>query len=143
MAAALGRLLSARRHDELAALAADVVVAMPMHWWRRLIRGTNNPDILAAFVAESLGLPIGRHALRRRRNALVQTGLHQRERTANVRGAFAAGPADGIRGRRVLLVDDVLTTGATCSEAARTLQQAGAASVAVAVVARSQGATAS
>lgn len=80
-----------------------------------------------------------RQILIRQRNTLPQARLPPSRRFANVRGAFRIRRPDAVRGARVLLVDDVLTTGATCSEAAKMLKQAGAASVAVAVVARAQG----
>ncbi len=75
----------------------------------------------------------------RRRNTLPQAGLAPLRRFENVRGAFRVRRPNAVKDARVLLVDDVLTTGATCSEAADVLKQAGAAMVAVAVVARAEG----
>lgn len=72
----------------------------------------------------------------RTRKTLPQADLPPSRRFENVRGAFRLAAGYDIRGARVLLVDDILTTGATCSEAAKVLKQAGAASVAVAVIAR-------
>jgi ComF family protein len=139
LAAAIGRLLAERRRQELRNLRADLIVPIPMHWSRRLRRGTNSPEILAAALRGELHLPL-RHVLTRRRNTPEQKGLPPRARFHNVRGAFRLRRWHAVAGRRILLVDDVLTTGATCSAAAATLKAAGAAMVAVAVLARGQGA---
>jgi ComF family protein len=133
---AMGRLLAERRHEELLGLGAGVIVPIPMFWARRLGRGTNNPDVLAGCLGQSLGIPVRHHVLIRHRNTLPQAHLPPSRRFENVRGAFRVRNPDAVRDARVLLVDDVLTTGATCSEAAKMLKQAGAACVAVAVVAR-------
>lgn len=139
LSAAVGRLFALRRQRRLAELKADLIVPVPMYWSRRLGRGTNSPEILARSLGVSLGIPVGRRVLWRRRNTLPQTDLTPPQRFQNVRGAFDVGAGYNIRGVRVLLVDDILTTGATCSEAAGMLKQAGAAMVAAAVVARAQG----
>jgi ComF family protein len=136
---AMGRLLFRRRREQLLEHQADVVVPIPMFWTRRLGRGTNSPDVLARCLGESLGIPVRRDILTRRLNTLPQAGLPPSRRFQNVRDAFRVRRPDAAKDARILLVDDVLTTGATCSEAAKTLKQAGAASVVVAVVARAQG----
>ena len=133
---AMGQLLVQRRREHLADVRADMVVPIPMFWGRRLHRGKNSPEMLARCLAESLGVPMRPSILVRLRNTLPQAGLAPSRRFQNVHGAFRVRRPDAVRGARVLLVDDVLTTGATCSEAARMLKQAGATMVAVAVVAR-------
>jgi ComF family protein len=139
LAAAVGRLLAQRRHEHLADVRADFVVPVPMFWRRRLRRGINSPNVLARHLAASLRIPMRPRVLIRRVNTKPQTSLSSAERRKNVRGAFRVRRPDIVRGARILLVDDVLTTGATCSEAAKTLKEAGAAMVAVAVVARTPG----
>jgi ComF family protein len=136
---AMGRLLAERRREELRGLGASLIVPIPMFWARWLRRGINNPDVLAGCLGQSLGISVRRHVLIKHRNTLPQAHLPPSRRFENVRGAFRVRDAHAVRGAHVLLVDDVLTTGATCSEAAKMLKQAGAASVAVAVVARAQG----
>jgi ComF family protein len=136
---AVGQLLAQRRREQLAELGADLIVPVPMHWRRRLKRGKNSPDVIARCLGESLGIPVRRGILVRRKNTSPQASLTPKGRFENVRNAFRIRRPAAVNGKRVLLVDDVLTTGATCSEAAKTLKAAGAAAVAVAVVARTQG----
>jgi ComF family protein len=139
LSVAMGRLLAERRRERLAGVRADVIVPIPMYWGRRLGRGKNGPELLGGCLAKSLEVPMRTTILLRRRNTLPQAGLPPSQRFENVRGAFRVRRPDAVKDARVLLVDDVLTTGATCSEAAKMLKQAGAAMVAVAVVARAQG----
>ena len=139
LSVAMGRLLAQRRRDRLLELQSDIVIPVPMFWARRFHRGTNNTEVLANCLAKSLDIPARRRILVRHRHTQPQADLPPSRRFQNVRGAFRVRRPDVVEGARVLLVDDVLTTGATCSEAAKVLKQAGAASVAVAVVARAQG----
>jgi ComF family protein len=139
LATAMGRLLVQKRFNELAGLHADLIVPIPMHWRRRLKRGTNSPEHLARCLGQKLGIPVHRRLLVRCKNTQPQSELPPRQRFRNVRGAFRVRTTHHIQDARILLVDDVLTTGATCSEIARILKEAGAAMVAVAVVARAQG----
>lgn len=132
---AMGGLLLERRREELVAVGANVIVPIPMYWRRRFGRGKNSPELLAACLAEELRIPV-RTLLGRRRNTLPQASLTPLRRFENVKGAFRVRHPEIVKDARILLVDDVLTTGATCSEAAKVLKQAGAALVAVAVVAR-------
>jgi predicted amidophosphoribosyltransferase len=94
---------------------------------------------LARALAARLSLPCHPRWLRRIRNTPKQTAQTPTGRRENVRGAFRAPRRARLRGKAVLLVDDVLTTGSTCSEAARALREAGAARVVVAVLAHGQG----
>jgi ComF family protein len=114
--------------------AADTVVPVPLHPWRRLKRGFNQSHDLA----RHLGKPLC-HALWRTRATVPQTGLGSAARQRNVRGAFRVSPLvppSRIAGLRVLLVDDVRTTGATIDACARVLESAGAAEVMGLTVAR-------
>jgi ComF family protein len=138
LSVAMARLLAQRRRDRLLELHADIVIPIPMFWARWLHRGTNNPEVLASCLAKSLGIPVRRRVLVRHRNTAPQAGPPSR-RFKNIRGAFRVRHGASLKDARVLLVDDVLTTGATCSEAAKVLKQAGALCVGVAVVARAQG----
>jgi ComF family protein len=136
LSAAFGRLLAERRRELLLEIRPDIIVPIPMHWIRRLGRGKNNPEMIASCLAKPLRIPVRRGILVQCRNTPPQTGLPLSKRFQNVRGAFRVRRPNAVKGARVLLVDDVLTTGATCSEAAKMLKKAGAALVAVAVIAR-------
>ena len=123
------------RRAELLAARPQVIVPVPLHWrrWRR--RGYNQAEELARGLARTLRLPLAAHALRRQRATDLQANQSATARWDNVKDVFAVRSAAGVRGLRVLLVDDVLTTGATCHFAAAALLGAGAAQVHAAVVA--------
>jgi ComF family protein len=110
---------------------ADVLVPVPLHRQRRRRRGFNQAEAIAG----SLGLP-ARPLLRRVRATPSQTDLPAAQRHANVRGAFRLARRADVRGLRVVLVDDVCTTGATLEACARVLREAGAADVRAVTAAR-------
>lgn len=116
----------------------DLVTPTPLHWRRRAARRFNQSAELAREVAALWGKPLDLGALRRRRATVSQQGKTLRERRRNVDDAFAVAPSAAARlaGRRVLLVDDVLTTGATASACAATLFAAGARNVHLLVFSR-------
>lgn len=106
---------------------ADCVVPVPLYPGRQRKRGYNQSELLARRLARDTGIPLERGLLARLRDTPSQTALHPGDRARNVRGAFRA--QGSALGRRILLVDDVCTTGATLSECARVLRAAGAAGV--------------
>jgi len=113
----------------------DAVTPMPLHWRRRFQRGFNQAAILAKDVARRRSIPL-LHAVRRVRATRTQTGLTNAKRRENVSGAFRAGRGRPLAGLRILLVDDVMTTGATGSACAFALKRAGAKSVTLVTLAR-------
>lgn len=133
VAAALAGLLVRHHRDALVAWGPDVVVPVPMHWLRRMTRGTSAADEIARGVAAGLGGPC-RRLLRRARATPMQNTLPVADRHANVRGAFRG--RTGLAGLRVLIVDDVTTTGSTLAACAEAAISAGAAAVYAAAVAR-------
>ena len=133
----MGRLLFAVRANMFAKTEVDVVVPVPSHWWRRIVHRTNSAVLLAEILAGKLHAPLAERLLRRSRYTVRQTKLSVTDRWTNVRKAFAVRGGYHLNKAHVLLVDDVLTTGATCSEAAKAMLDAGAAKVTVAVLARS------
>ncbi|MEW4563259.1 phosphoribosyltransferase family protein [Bremerella sp. JC770] len=129
----LGQLLTSSL--EASATNRPCIVPVPMHWTRRLRRGTNTALILAQSFARKTGWPVERLVVCRQAMA-KQSELPITARQKNVRNAFAV--KDPISSDRpIVLVDDIMTTGATLTELARVLRQAGAAEIRVAVVARS------
>ncbi|WP_422371609.1 ComF family protein [Hoeflea sp.] len=117
---------------------SDVIVCVPLHRRRLFSRRYNQAAELARAIARLTGKPFEAGGLRRVRATRQQVGLGLRARQDNVRGAFAVPAArqSGIAGRRVLLVDDVLTTGSTVEAATRALLRAGAQRVSVLTFAR-------
>jgi len=159
LAVSAARLLAVSRRSDLENVQADYVVSVPMYRVRREDRGVNSPDTIAEELARQLNVPFARHLVRRVRRTDLQYTLSVQARTENVRGAFAlrhpnlwekiinskwsrersAAQSSYLSGKNILLVDDILTTGATCNEAAKVLLAAGAQSVTVAVLARAEG----
>jgi ComF family protein len=119
-----------------ALLPADAVVPLPLHPRRRRQRGYDQALMLARVVGEKAGCPIVSQAVRRRRYTAQQSLLPVTQRRDNVRGAFECDRPGLVRGRGLLLVDDVMTTCATADECSRALKKAGAASVNVLTLAR-------
>ncbi len=116
-------------------IAFDAIAPVPMHWWKRYRRGFNQADLLARAVSRATGLP-RLYPLRRARIAAIQAGLGSAERRRNAMASFALNPGQPLHGQRILLVDDVFTTGATATACARLLKKAGASYVAVLTIAR-------
>ncbi len=141
LAIALTDLLIAGSAQHWMAWKPDVVVPIPMHWSRKAWRGNNCPETMAQRIASRLGVAAGPHVLTRRRRTAPQANLSAARRRSNVRGAFAIGRSIDLDGAKVLLLDDVMTTGATLNEAAKILRLAGAAHVGVGVLARADAAT--
>ena len=139
LAEALGLLWADHAGPRLRAAGATAIVPVPLHWWRHWQRGYNQSEALARAVAGRLGVPCRPRWLRRVRHTPHQTRQPPSARPGNVRDAFRARPGAPLAGQAVLLVDDVLTTGSTASEAARALRAAGAGRVVVAVLARATG----
>lgn len=113
----------------------DIAVPMPLHWRRQWQRGFNQSELLARAVASRFHMRVV-NAVRRTRATATQAGLSNARRRENVSGAFRVKRPRQIEGRRVLLIDDVMTTGATASACARALKRAGAKSVTLLTVAR-------
>ncbi len=132
LARPLGRLLAAAVPLEE---KFDAIVPVPLHWLRRWRRGFNQSEILARGLGRHLQVPVV-FALRRTRSTQVQAGLSNTARRQNVAQAFRSRRRHSVAGKRILLVDDVMTTGSTAAACSRALKQAGAARVALVTVAR-------
>jgi ComF family protein len=137
LAEVLGEVWAEQAGPRIRELKPEVVVPVPLHWWRRWARGFNQSESLARTCAAGLPLPFFPTVLRRVRNTPYQTRQTPSVRRENVRNAFVVRSKTPIARKTVLLVDDVMTTGSTASEAARALRAAGANRVVVAVLAHS------
>ena len=116
--------------------AIDVVVPVPLHPRRLAERGYNQAALLAAPVARRLGVPFAPCALARVRDTPQQVVMDRASRLLNVAGAFAVRDRTFVAGGRVLLIDDVRTTGATLDGCARALHEVGARAILALVLAR-------
>lgn len=136
LAGDLGGLLAGCVRAHYAGVPFDGVAYVPLHPRKGRERSYNQARLLAVSAARKLGVPVEHRCLRRVRATTTQTRLSAEERKANVRGAFQAISPEWLDGRRILLVDDVMTTGATVNECAKVLMASGACSVHVVTVAR-------
>jgi competence protein ComFC len=132
----LARWLCAAVHDErIRNHHFDVIVPVPLHRARERERGFNQAALLADLLSREMSI-LAKPVLERVRYTTTQTAFDRTERMENLRGAFRLRKRADVRGLRVLLIDDVLTTGSTVSECARVLKEAGASSVHAATAAR-------
>ncbi len=116
--------------------SVDFVAGIPLYPRRERERGYNQAALLAEGLAEQVGIPFRRGLLGRTKPTATQTHLTAVQRVHNVKGVFSVRRPGDVRGARIALVDDVMTTGATANECARALKAAGAAAVMVLTVAR-------
>lgn len=131
LALPMARLMAVAGKDVLE--GADALVPVPLHWTRLLSRRFNQSAALAEAIGHQTGVPVEPGLLRRVKRTPQQVGLSRPQRVANLQGAFAVPEAmrPAVSGRRLVLIDDVHTTGATLNAAARVLRRAGAAEVEV------------
>ena len=115
----------------------DLIAPIPTHWSRRLQRrGFHASRLISEGIRRMTGVPIANHLIKQNRMTSKQGKLTIRQRFQNLKGAFSCNRKNNVQDMRVLLVDDVMTSGATASEAARVVCAAGAQKVFVGVVAR-------
>jgi ComF family protein len=136
LAPLMGRWMARAGHELIA--EADALVPVPLHWRRLWTRRFNQSAALAEAIARASGVAVAHAPLRRVKATAQQVGLSRAERATNVQGAFRVAPAakGEVAGRRLIVIDDVLTSGATADACARALLRAGAAQVDVLVFAR-------
>ena len=136
LAAALANLLWLTEQADLDGINVDVIAPVPCHWTRRLMRPHHAAETISRVLAWRMGKPLDRRLLRKKRLTPDQSDLSAAQRRLNLKGAFAIRPfSRSLTGKTVLLIDDILTTGTTANECARTLLRAGAKQVYVAVIA--------
>lgn len=135
LAKALAGLLARFAREDRSHRRYDTIVPVPLHRQRLEERGFNQAAVMADAVAKALGRPVASGAVVRTRRTESQSRLDRNRRRENVRGAFQVRDPAAIAGRRVLLIDDILTTGYTASECARVMLRAGAVDVGILTVA--------
>ena len=125
-ASLLGRLFCEQESESAPSVVQDelpeVLLPVPLHWWRQWRRGYNQAEELARIIGGALQIPVDSHCLRRARATPPQARLHKQQRKKNLQAAFAISPSNY---RHVAIVDDVVTTGATAEQLTRLLRQAG------------------
>ena len=112
-----------------------MIVPVPLHWRKAFRRGYNQSAEIASIIAQYLDLPMHHSLLKRQKHTVSQTGLDQASRGKNMKHAFSANP--DCHGLHIALVDDVVTSSSTISDATRALKISGAAQVSVWAIARS------
>jgi ComF family protein len=115
----------------------SVLVPVPVHSRKKRERGYNQAEVLCRHVSDLSGIPVAARTLAKRRDTPSQTTLERDERLCNVVGSFEVGELVGVRGRRVILIDDVVTTGSTMRECAVALMEGGAKDIRACAVASS------
>ena len=134
----LGRLLAEGCKGFLESCSADIIVPVPLHPKRLRWRGFNQSVLLARQLSRTYHIPLDPFVIYRSKETPPQTQLTEAERRKNVRGVFALNPQKAIDGKRVLLVDDVYTSGATVNECSGCLKRGGAKEVYVLTLARAE-----
>lgn len=117
----------------------DVLVPIPMHWRRRVLRGAGTSQVLAEALSIRMCLPLSMTTIKCTRGTKKQSTLSPTARRKNVRGAFLVTDATSVKGLHIGLVDDTVTTGATANEAAKVLRKAGAERISLIAMARAVG----
>ncbi len=136
LATLLGGLIALHLGESIRELQADCIVPIPIHSGRRFSRRADSSLSLARVLGRRLDIPVAENLLEWRRNTSSQLGLTREGRIRNMQGVMRVRAGYYLDAPHLLLVDDTMTTGATCSEAARTLKKSGVARVTVVVVGR-------
>ena len=122
--------------DSLDFLGCDLIIPVPLHWIRQYSRGFNQAELIGRKFSKRFNIKLSKTSLKRTRATPSQTGLSLKERTKNIKGAFSVRNSQKLNGKRILLVDDVMTTGATVNECSKVLLQAGVGEILVYTLAR-------
>ncbi|PIU40496.1 MAG: hypothetical protein COT00_01395 [Candidatus Omnitrophica bacterium CG07_land_8_20_14_0_80_50_8] len=130
------RMMLAFIHSHLAASDFDIILPVPMDRGRRSERGFNQSELISSAIAKYFKISHSVENLVRLQGGQIQSQLEKKQRKLNVKNAFLVRKADTFHSRRLLLIDDILTTGYTASECARCLKKSGAARVTVLALAR-------
>jgi ComF family protein len=127
----LGHVMSASLRPYSGRLDDPVIVPVPLHWTRLLRRGYDQAGLLAGVISRDSGIPLYRKALVRKKRTRAQSSLERGERKGNMAGAFRVRSAAPLRGRDIILIDDLVTTGETASACCRALDKADPSSITI------------
>ena len=122
----IGRIVGNVFSDDIKKWEADFIIPVPLYAVKKADRGYNQSEFIAKGISKELNIPIKTRLLKRIRHTQTQTKLNSLERRANVQDAFKLRRETEVKGKKIILVDDVVTTGSTVSECAKVLKQAGA-----------------
>ena len=122
----LGKLIGEELKDHIEKWDADYFIPVPLHHLKKADRGYNQSYYLSKGISTITGIPVNRKTVKRKRYTVSQTSLNLSERKSNMENAFSIRKNSNISGKKIVLVDDVITTGATISECARILKDNGA-----------------
>lgn len=125
----LGKIIAHAKHEKIIEWNTDYIIPIPLHQLKKAERGYNQSDYIAAGIGSVLRLPVKKNIIRRTRYTETQTNLNAVERKNNIEGAFNLKNVKKIADKNILLVDDVITTGATISECANVLKANGASKI--------------
>ena len=114
----------------------DIIIAVPMHKNKKAVRGYNQCELIAKEIAKQTGLDFEENILIKVKNTNVQSTLTKLQRMKNVKDAFFVKDIEKIRGKKIILIDDIYTTGSTVNECSKVLKKAGAKEICVATIAR-------
>ena len=135
----LGKLMVERLNQVQTSMTYDMIIYTPMHRKRLMKRGYNQAKLLAAVIGKEINCPVGKDILLKIKDTSPQSILSRKQRLINLKNVFCLNPRADIKGKTLLLVDDVYTTGTTVNECAKLLKTAGAKQVFVATVAVGKG----
>jgi ComF family protein len=127
----MGEMMAEKIRQEPRYKDIDLIVPVPISWSSLQQRGFNQTELLARQISKKLGIPVDQKAISRVRDTPSQTGLSKEERQKNLLSAFQVKHKQNVKGKNILLVDDVYTTGSTSRECTKVLLEAGAACVCV------------
>lgn len=114
----------------------DIIISVPMHKLKKSVRGYNQSELIAKEIAKQMELEFEKDILVKKRNTEVQSTLTKTQRMKNVKGAFLITDVTKIRGKKIILVDDIYTTGSTVNECSKILKQAGVKEICVVTIAK-------
>ncbi|MDR3110256.1 MAG: double zinc ribbon domain-containing protein [Planctomycetaceae bacterium] len=144
LSASVTKLLFVKREQQLQSLQADIIIPVPMHRARRFWRGVNSPDTIADELAAQLRIPALPSLIVRSKYTKPQRALTPSQRKSNLKNAFTfrkRNSESAVRNKRVIVVDDIVTTGATLNAMSQLLLNAGAVSIVVVAIGRAAGTT--